>query len=89
LALGLIAGVLTAILINAGHLQTTRAALIGLVAVSVVAGIDLALDLAATELSPSSEPARRVAALRPVSVLLPFAALAPVVLLVVRLLADA
>jgi hypothetical protein len=89
LGLGLVAGVLTAVLVNAGHLEWTRAALIGLVAVSVVAGIDLALDLAATELSPSTEPARRIAALRPVSVLLPFAALAPVVLLVMRLLSEA
>ncbi|MCW2543167.1 MAG: conserved rane protein of unknown function [Frankiales bacterium] len=88
LGLGLVAGVLTAVLVNSGHLAATRAALIGLVAVSVVAGIDLALDLAATELSPSTEPARRIAALRPVSVLLPFAALAPVVLLVMRLLSE-
>ncbi|MCU1587054.1 MAG: hypothetical protein JWN31_547, partial [Frankiales bacterium] len=50
--------------------------------------IDLALDLAATEMSPTHEQARRIAALRPVSVLLPFAALAPVVILVMRLLPE-
>lgn len=88
LGLGLVAGVGTAVAVNNGHLPTSRAALIGLVAVSVVAGIDLALDLAATELSPTHEQARRIAALRPVSVLLPFAALAPVVLLVMRLLPE-
>jgi hypothetical protein len=88
LGLGLVAGVGSAVLVNNGHLETTRAALIGLVAVSVVAGIDLALDLAATEMSPTHEQARRIAALRPVSVLLPFAALAPVVILVMRLLPE-
>lgn len=89
LGLGLLAGVGVAVLVGDGHLPGSRAALIGLVAVSVVAGIDLALDLAATELSPDHEPPRRIAALRPVSVLLPFAALAPVVLLVTRLLPEA
>jgi hypothetical protein len=89
LGLGLTAGVVGAVLMGQGHLAPSRAALIGLVAVSVAAGIDLALDLAATELAPvDGHQIRRVAALRPVSVLLPFAALAPVILLVVRLLPE-
>lgn len=88
LGLALLAGLAGAILVGNGHLEAGRAALIGLVAVSVVGGIDLALDLAATEFTPAHEDARRVAALRPVAVLLPFAALAPIVLLVMRLLPD-
>ena len=88
LGLALLAGLGAAVLVGRGNVESSQAALIGLVAVSVVAGIDLALDLAATELTPSHDDARRVAALRPVAVLLPFAALAPIVLLVMRLLKD-
>jgi hypothetical protein len=88
LGLALLASLTGAALVGNGHLDLGRSLLIGLVAVSVAGGIDLALDLAATELTPAHEDARRVAALRPVAVLLPFAALAPVILLVMRLLPD-
>lgn len=89
LGLALLAGLGGAALVGSGHQPAGRAALIGLVAVSVAGGIDLALDLAATELTPAHEDARRVAALRPVAVLLPFAALAPILLLITRLLPEA
>ncbi|MCW2601300.1 MAG: hypothetical protein JWM02_3129 [Frankiales bacterium] len=79
LALG--AGVAVASLVASGHLTPGRAALVGLAATATVVAVDLALDLAAAELTTSPADARRVAALRPLSVLLPYALLGPVVLL--------
>lgn len=67
-----------------GHVD--RAPLIGLAAAAAVAATDLLLDLAAAELTPAHEDARRVAALRPTSLFVPFALLGPVVLTAVRLL---
>ena len=84
LALG--SGAALAVVVSDGHLSNGRGALVGLVAAATVAAADLAVDLAAAELTPDPTDARRVAALRPVSVVLPFALLGPVVLLVVRLL---
>ena len=84
LALG--SGVAVAVAVAAGHLTAARAALVGLAAASAVAATDLVVDLAAAELTGTHEDARRVAALRPVSMLLPYALLGPVVLLVVVLL---
>jgi hypothetical protein len=66
------------------HSHVGRAPLIGLAAAGAVAATDLLLDLAASELSPSES--RRVAALRPTSVFVPFCLLGPVVLAAVRLL---
>ncbi|MCU1595271.1 MAG: hypothetical protein JWO12_2663 [Frankiales bacterium] len=86
LLLGLGAGVALATALGDGHLSTSRAALIGLSAAAAVAAADLAVDLAAAELTSQPDDARRVAALRPVSTLLPFAVLGPVVLLCVVLL---
>ncbi|MCW2606660.1 MAG: hypothetical protein JWO60_1353, partial [Frankiales bacterium] len=62
-----------------------RAALVGLTAAAVVAAGDLAVDLAAAELRSGWRDARRVAALRPVGLLLPFAVLGPVALVAGRL----
>jgi len=84
LALG--AGMAAAVLVSDGHLATGRGALVGLLAAATVATADLAIDLAGSELTPEHRDARRVAALRPVSVLLPFAVLGPVLLVAVRLL---
>lgn len=84
LALG--AGVALATVVTDGHLSTDRAALVGLVAAAAVAAVDLGVDLAAAELTSATTDARRVAALRPVSLFLPYALLGPVVLLAVLLL---
>jgi hypothetical protein len=84
LALG--AGVAVGSLVGDGHLTPSRAALIGLSAAATVAAVDLAVDLAAAELAPGAADGRRVAALRPFGVTLPYALLGPVVLLVVVLL---
>lgn len=69
-----------------GHDHVDRAPLVGLAAAAAVAATDLLLDLAAAELTPAHEDARRVAALRPTSLFVPFALLGPVVLTAVRLL---
>lgn len=71
----------------AGGLTTSRAAFVGLGTALVVSVADLLVDLAAAELEPGPGDARRVSALRPVGLLLPFALLGPVALVVVRLLA--
>jgi hypothetical protein len=84
LALG--AGVAMATVVSDGHLSTDRAALVGLVAAVAVAAVDLGVDLAAAELTSAPSDARRVGALRPVSLFLPYALLGPVVLLAVVLL---
>jgi hypothetical protein len=84
LALG--AGVAVATLAADGHLTTSRAALIGLCAAATVAAVDLAVDLAAAELIDATTDGRRIAALRPLGVALPYALLGPIVLLVVILL---
>jgi hypothetical protein len=88
LLLGLGTATAVAALVGNGQLPAGRAALIGLMAGSTVAALDLLLDLVSGELSPATTEPRRIAALRPVSVLLPFAGLAPVVLLAVRALPD-
>ena len=82
LLLGLGAGVAAATV--TAHTHVSRAPLIGLAAAAAVAAADLLIDLAATELAPTE--VRRVAALRPTSLLVPFCLLGPVVLTAVRLL---
>ena len=89
LLLGLGAGVAVSTAVGDGHLTVARAALLGLAAAASVAAADLAIDLAAAELTADHQDARRVAALRPVSLLLPYALLGPVVLLAVVLLERA
>jgi hypothetical protein len=88
LLLGLGGAVAVAVLVAGGQVSSGRAALVGLAAGATVATVDLAIDLAAAELSPAPEDNRRVAALRPVSLFLPFTLLGPVLLLAVRLLQD-
>lgn len=86
LVLALGAGMAGCALLVRGELSTSRAALLGLAAAAAVAAADLLADLSAAELRPDGDDARRVAALRPVGLLLPFAVLGPVVLVAVRLL---
>ena len=87
LLLGLGAGVAAALLVAdaGGELPLTSAALLGLVVGSTVATADLAVDLGAAELRSGWRDARRVAALRPTALLLPYAVLGPVALLAGRL----
>ena len=87
LVLGLAAGVSTALLLAAAgdELPLVSAALVGLVTASTVATADLAVDLGAAELRSGWRDARRVAALRPTALLLPYAVLGPVALLAGRL----
>lgn len=90
LVLGLGAGVAVAVAVaNAGlgdgDLPLRSAALLGLVIASTVATADLAVDLGAAELRAGWRDARRVAALRPTALLLPYAVLGPVALLAGRL----
>ena len=90
LLLGLGVGVAASVLVaNAdlgeGELPLRSAALLGLVVASTVATADLAVDLGAAELRSGWRDARRVAALRPTALLLPYAALGPVALLAGRL----
>ncbi|MCY7365273.1 MAG: hypothetical protein LH469_08220 [Frankiaceae bacterium] len=90
LLLGLGVGVASSVLVaNAdlgeGELPLRSAALLGLVVASTVATADLAADLGAAELRSGWRDARRVAALRPTALLLPYAVLGPVALLAGRL----
>ena len=90
LVLGLGAGVAAAVVVaqaglGDGNLPLRSAALLGLVIASTVATADLAVDLGAAELRSGWRDARRVAALRPTALLLPYAVLGPVALLAGRL----
>ncbi len=87
LLLGLGAGVAGAVLVagGEGQLAGPRAALVGLAAAAVASAADLAVDLAGAELRSGWRDSRRVAALRPVGLLLPWAALGPVALVAGRL----
>ncbi|MCU1602491.1 MAG: hypothetical protein JWO22_3200 [Frankiales bacterium] len=82
LALG--TGVAAAVVVGQDHLPHDQSALLGLTAAAAVAATDLLIDLAAAELTGLD--VRRVAALRPTSLFVPFALLGPVVLTAVRLL---
>ncbi len=86
LVLALGAGVAACVLVVGDHLSSGEAIAVGLAAAATLAAVDLAVDLAAAELTPSPWDARRVAALRPVSTVLPYALLGPVALTAVLLL---
>jgi hypothetical protein len=87
LLLGLGAGMAATVLVAdaLGDLPLRSAALLGLVVASAVATADLTVDLGAAELRSGWRDARRVAALRPTGLLLPYAVLGPVALLAGRL----
>lgn len=82
LLLGLGAGVAAAVFAagDGPPLAGTQAALLGLVCAATVAAADLAVDLGAAELRAGRRDARRVAALTPAGLLLPFALLGPIAL---------
>lgn len=88
LLLGLGAGVAAAVLVAGSFTDVDggSAALIGLLAAAAVAAVDLLIDVASSELTTDPIDARRVAALRPVTTLLPFVLLGPVCLAGVLLL---
>jgi hypothetical protein len=85
LGAGVAAGVLSVGSGADGLVNASQAALLGLVVAATVAAADLAVDLGAAELRPTRRDARRVAALRPSGLLLPFAVLGPVALVASRL----
>jgi hypothetical protein len=85
LAAGVAAALVTAGLVADGTELADRAALLGLLVAACVAATDLAVDLSAAELRSGRLDRRKVDALRPVGLLLPFAALGPVALLAGRL----
>lgn len=80
LLLGLGAGVAAAVFVAGdGPLMAgSQAALLGLVCAATVAAADLAVDLGAAELRAGRRDARRVAALQPSGLMLPFALLGPI-----------
>lgn len=82
LLLGLGAGVAAAVVAagDDGVVIGTQAALLGLVCGATVAAADLAVDLGAAELRAGRRDARRVDALKPANMLLPFALLGPIAL---------
>jgi hypothetical protein len=82
LLLGLGAGVAAAVFVagDGPPVAGTQAALLGLVCAATVAAADLAVDLGAAELRAGRRDARRVAALTPSGLLLPFALLGPIAL---------
>jgi hypothetical protein len=87
LLLGLAAGAASAVVAAsaAGVLDAAQAALLGLLVAATAATADLVTDLGAGELGGGRRHARRLAALRPVQLLLPYCLLAPVALLAGRL----
>ena len=78
LALG--SGVAAAVLVagDEGMVVGTQAGLFGLVCAATVAAADLSVDLGAAELRAGRRDARRVEALKPANLLMPFALLGPI-----------
>ena len=70
---------------DTGPVAGTRALLLGLAIAATVSAGDLAVDLGAAELTAGRRDARRVSALMPAGLVLPFAALAPVAYVAGRL----
>jgi hypothetical protein len=68
------------------HLTDRDAMLVGLACAATAAVADLFVDLSANEVAGTPGEARRQSALRPVMALLPFALVAPVLLVAARLL---
>lgn len=85
LALGV--GACAAVLVAGrdGAVAGTRGGLLGLAVAAAVSAADLSVDLGAAELTAGRRDARRVSALMPAGLVLPFAALAPVAYVAGRL----
>ena len=86
LVLALAVGVAVAVPEAGDHLAHRDAMLVGLACAATAAVADLFVDLAANEVAGSLAEDRRQSALRPVMALLPFALVAPVLLVAARLL---
>ena len=85
LALGAGAAAAVAAAGDTGPVSGTRGALLGLAIAATVSAGDLAVDLGAAELTAGRRDARRVSALMPAGLVLPFAALAPIAYVAGRL----
>lgn len=85
LALGAGAAAAVAAAGHSGPVAGTRGALLGLAIAATVSAADLSVDLGAAELTAGRRDARRVSALMPAGLVLPFAALAPVAYVAGRL----
>lgn len=86
LALALVVGAAVAVPEASSELTTRQSLLVGLVCAAAAALGDLFVDLAAAEVMVGRAPDRRLQALRPVTSLLPFALVGPVVLAALALL---
>jgi hypothetical protein len=85
LALGVGAAAAVAAAGDTGPVAGVRGALLGLAIAATVSAGDLSVDLGAAELTAGRRDARRVSALMPAGLVLPFAALAPVAYVAGRL----
>ncbi len=85
LAIGLVTGPITALVVAGDQLSSQQAALVGLVAAAAAVSADQLTELAGEDLAEQPHDVRRLASLRPVTLLLPFALVAPVLLTAVRL----
>jgi hypothetical protein len=85
LALGVGAAAAVAAAGDTGPVAGTRGGLLGLAIAATVSAGDLAVDLGAAELTAGRRDARRVSALMPAGLVLPFAALAPIAYVAGRL----
>jgi hypothetical protein len=85
LALGVGAAAAVAAAGSSGPVAGARGALLGLAIAATVSAGDLCVDLGAAELTAGRRDARRVSALMPAGLVLPFAALAPVAFVAGRL----
>ena len=85
LALGVGAAAAVAAAGHTGPVSGARGALLGVAIAATVAAGDLCVDLGAAELTAGRRDARRVSALMPAGLVLPFAALAPVAYIAGRL----
>lgn len=85
LALGAGAAAAVAVAGDTGPVAGSRGALLGLAVAATVSAGDLAVDLGAAELTAGRRDARRVSALMPAGLVLPFAALAPIAYVAGRL----
>lgn len=83
---GLVTGTAAALLTAGDHLATRDTFLLGLAASAAAVAADQLTDLAGEDLAGQPRDTRRLASLRPVTLLLPFALVAPVLLAAVRLL---
>jgi hypothetical protein len=85
LVAGLVVGPATSLLVAGDRLSTRQGLLTGLAAAAAAAAADHLTALAGDDLAAQPRDPRRLASLRPVTLLLPFALVPPVLLAAVRL----